>query len=179
MLRRPLTALAALVVSLPLASLAAPRTCLVVAVFDGDTLSARCGTGIAGQRITVRFDGIDAPERHQPYGRRARQALAGLVLRKEVTLDCPKVDRYGRSVCTVTVAPASAPSGPRTLDAGLAMLNLGMAWWYRSYADEQTPQARGQYAFAEAEARARRVGLWRDAEQVAPWEWRRIEREAP
>jgi endonuclease YncB( thermonuclease family) len=102
-----------------------------------------------------------------------------MVLRKEVTLDCPKIDRYGRSVCTVMAVPASAPAGPKTLDAGLAMLTLGMAWWYRAYADEQTPQARGQYEFAETEARARRVGLWRDAEQVAPWEWRRIERDAP
>jgi len=53
------------------------------------------------------------------------------------------------------------------------MVTQGMAWWYRAYAPEQTPEARGQYEFAEAEAKARRVGLWSDREPVAPWEWRK------
>jgi len=65
------------------------------------------------------------------------------------------------------------PTAPWTLDAGLAMVTQGMAWWYRAYAPEQTPEARGQYEFAEAEAKARRVGLWSDREPVAPWEWRK------
>lgn len=56
--------------------------------------------------------------------------------------------------------PAKAHNkGLRTLDVGLAMVTLGMAWWYRSYAKEQSPQKRGQYEFAEQEAKARKVGL--------------------
>jgi endonuclease YncB( thermonuclease family) len=51
-----------------------------------------------------------------------------------------------------------------------------MAWWYRRYANEQTPQARGQYEFAEAEARAKRVGLWAESDPVPPGEWRRAKR---
>jgi hypothetical protein len=47
---------------------------------------------------------------------------------KDAQLDCPKTDRYGRSVCKAMVAPASAPRGPKTLDAGLAMVTGGMAW---------------------------------------------------
>lgn len=42
------------------------------------------------------------------------------------------------------------------------MVTQGMAWWYRAYAREQTPQERGQYEFAEVEAKARKVELWRD-----------------
>ena len=56
------------------------------------------------------------------------------------------------------------------------MVTQGMAWWYRAYAGEQSPEARGQYEFAEAEAKARRVGLWADGEPVAPWEWRKVKR---
>ena len=56
------------------------------------------------------------------------------------------------------------------------MVPLGMAWWYRTYAREQTPQERGQYEYAEAEARAKRVGLWRDQDLVAPWDWRKEQR---
>ena len=92
---------------------------------------------------------------------------------KEAELRCNKIDGYKRHVCSVWVAPASVPKGPRTLDAGLAMITTGMAWWYRAYAKEQPPQERGQYEFAEQDAKARKAGLWRDPEPIAPWDWRK------
>ncbi|MGO4391485.1 thermonuclease family protein [Variovorax sp. M-6] len=165
--------LAILLLTLPLAIHAAPRTCLVVGVSDGDTLKARCGPGGRHEALKVRLNGIDAPERRQPFGERAKRAMSNLVFMREAEIDCITIDRYGRSVCKVMVAPASAPGGPKTLDAGLAMVTLGMAWWYRAYAMEQTAQERGQYEFAETEARAKRAGLWRDADPVPPWDWRK------
>ena len=48
-----------------------------------------------------------------------------------------------------------------------------MTWWYRRFAREQAPEQRGQYEFAETEARARRVGLWQEPHAIAPWEWRK------
>ncbi len=148
------------------------RICLVVGVSDGDTITARCGRPGGYERIRVRLAAIDAPERDQPFGARAKQALSGIVFGKPARLECNETDRYGRSVCSVWVTPASAPNGPRTLDAGLAMVTIGMAWWYRAYSREQTPEARGQYEFAEFEAKVKRVGLWRHSDPVAPWEWR-------
>ena len=56
------------------------------------------------------------------------------------------------------------------------MITQGMAWWYRAYAREQSQQERGQYEFAEHEAMARKAGLWRDSEPIAPWEWRKTKR---
>ncbi len=56
------------------------------------------------------------------------------------------------------------------------MVILGMAWWYRSYAKEQPSQERGQYEFAEQEAKARKAGLWRDPEPIAPWAWRKSQK---
>lgn len=149
------------------------RACLVVGVSDGDTLTARCGEPGNYQQVKVRRSGIDAPEKRQAYGERAHQALATLTFQRWARLDCQKTDRYGRSVCNVWVAPDAATNGPKTLDAGLAMVTQGMAWWYRAYAREHTPEARGQYEFAEQEARARRAGLWRDADPTPPWDWRR------
>jgi endonuclease YncB( thermonuclease family) len=70
---------------------------------------------------------------------------------------------------------AGKPDCPKTLDAGMAQLTQGLAWHDEKYAGEQDPQQRGQYEFAEEEARARRVGLWRDTDPVPPWE-RRLER---
>ncbi|MGB3068460.1 MAG: thermonuclease family protein [Ottowia sp.] len=150
--------------------------CLVVGISDGDTLTARCPTQDAAhpyEQIKVRIGAIDAPERRQPYGNRARQALAELVFQKEARLNCYKADRWKRQVCSVWVAPNSAPDGPKTLDAGLAMVTLGMAWWYRAYSKEQTPEARGQYEFAEQEAKSKRAGLWEDPRASPPWEWRK------
>lgn len=47
-----------------------------------------------------------------------------------------------------------------------------MAWWYRGYAKEQSVEDRASYAQAEDKARVRRVGLWKDARPLPPWEWR-------
>ena len=64
--------------------------CLVVGISDGDTLTARCPTEDAAhpyQQVKVRLAGIDAPERAQPYGSRAKQALSDLAYMK---LTCPQ-----------------------------------------------------------------------------------------
>ncbi|KWT68579.1 thermonuclease family protein [Comamonas testosteroni] len=123
------------------------------------------------------MQGIDAPEGKQPFGERARQALAKLTFQKEAELRCNKLDSYKRHVCSVWAKPSGAPDPNKTLDVGLAMVTQGMAWWYRAYARAQSPQERGQYAFAEQEAKARTVGLWRDPEPIAPWDWRKALRE--
>ncbi|WP_345944775.1 thermonuclease family protein [Variovorax sp. dw_954] len=148
----------------------------MLSVSDGDTLKALCDEAALPQNlVTVRVASVDAPESNQPFGHRARQALTGLVLDKMARLECRgNPDRYGRSVCKVMVAPASCTREPcaKTLDAGLSMLTLGMAWWEPHFAGEQTPQERGQYEFAESEAKARHAGLWKDEEPVPPWNWR-------
>jgi endonuclease YncB( thermonuclease family) len=150
--------------------------CFVIAVSDGDTVKALCDDPAAPHNLlTVRLAGIDAPESSQAFGRRAKQAMAELVLDKPVRLACrEKTDRYERSVCKVMVAPSSCTQEPcaRTLDAGLALVTLGLAWWEPHYAWEQTPQERGQYEFAQVEAKAKRAGLWRDDDPEPPWEWR-------
>lgn len=147
--------------------------CLVVAISDGDTLTARCGKPDSYEQIKVRLASIDAPEKKQAFGQKSKEALSNLVFNKWANLDCPKTDRYKRKICTVWVAPASAPDGPKTLDAGLALITQGMAWWYRDYAKDQTPQSRGQYEFAEFEAKSKKAGLWVDPHAVAPWVFRR------
>ena len=153
--------------------------CFVIAVSDGDTLNARFPDPLTGRDSTevVRLAGIDAPEREQPYGWRAKKSLSEMALRKPVRLVCrEKNDRYGRSLCNAWVTPASCtgPSCEFTLDAGLAMLTSGLAWWPPQFAREQAPQQRGQYEFAQFEAKAKGAGLWREGgKAVPPWEWRR------
>jgi endonuclease YncB( thermonuclease family) len=66
----------------------------------------------------------------------------------------------------------SGLSCPKVLDAGLMQVTKGLAWWYRKYAREQTPQDRTAYEAAELLAMERQVGLWIDPEPIPPWEWR-------
>lgn len=152
--------------------------CVVISVSDGDTLRARCGDSATTTTI-VRLAGIDAPEHRQPHGRQARKALRRLTLGQTAELRCHKIDDYQRRVCSVRVALDATPHGPRTLDAGQALLSLGLAWWYRAYAHEQTPEERAQYALTEQQARLRRIGLWTSAQPMPPWRWRALRRQAP
>jgi endonuclease YncB( thermonuclease family) len=98
-----------------------------------------------------------------------------MVFGKEVDVQWNKRDRYQRIVGKVMVQPSGCPTCPKTLDAGLAQLTLGLAWWYQKYAKGQSTEDAGRYEFAEQEARAKRAGLWADADPVPPCDWRRGE----
>jgi endonuclease YncB( thermonuclease family) len=121
----------------------------------------------------IRLAGIDAPERRQAYGERAKQHLAALVLHRGVRVVWSKRDRYNRIVrrVLVGVCTSAAACGP-AVDAGLEQLRSGLAWHYKQYAREQAPGDRVLYADAEREARGRRVGLWTELEPVPPWAFR-------
>lgn len=132
--------------------------CLVVAIADGDTLTARCGEPDAFYQVKVRLAEIDAPEKAQPFGDRSRQHLAALCFRKAAHIRPQTTDRYGRTVARVECEGK---------DANAEQVRSGMAWAYTRYlTDPRIPSL-------EAEARAARRGLWVAAEPVAPWEWRR------
>lgn len=154
---------------MPVAS--AAMLCLVLTVQDGDSLRVRCDDAPPRSApVGVRIHAIDAPEYGQPHGRRARQALRQMIHRRTVELRCVDTDSYGRRVCAVWL-PARA--GAPAQDVGLALVDEGLAWWYRSYARQQSAWARQRYEAAETRARAEGAGLWRDGERaVPPWRWR-------
>lgn len=139
----------------------------VIRISDGDTLVVLDANR---KQHKIRVVGIDAPETAQAFGNRARQNLASLAFGKTVTIEWQKQDKYGRIVGKV-LADCDQPGCPR--DAGLEQLNAGMAWWYRKYAGEQSPEDRERYENAERSARDGRIGLWRDPNPVPPWDWRK------
>ena len=59
----------------------------------------------------------------------------------------------------------------------VGVAEAGMAWHYKQYQREQTPAQRRAYAAAEEAARRDRLGLWADANPVAPWDFRRAQRQ--
>lgn len=137
---------------------------MVIAVSDGDTLTL---LDASKTRRRIRLDGIDAPERSQPYGQRARQSLADLAHGRTAQAHCDKIDRYGRAVCRVTVDG---------VDVGLEQIRRGLAWHYVRYAGEQDAAGRAAYSQAEHAARTSGTGLWSYRDPTPPWDFRRAQR---
>jgi endonuclease YncB( thermonuclease family) len=133
----------------------------VVGVTDGDTITVLDGEK---RKHKIRLAGVDAPEKHQGFAERSKQHLSSLAFKKLATLDCYKTDQYRRQVCGVWVEGK---------DVALAQVQAGLAWHYKRFEKEQTTTERASYARAEDDARASRIGLWKDERPVPPWEFRR------
>ena len=146
---------------------------IAVNVIDGDTITVLDSNKVQHR---VRIAGIDAPEKNQPFGNASRKRLGESVARKEVRVEFEKHDRYGRIDGKVLVNPPDCPTCGKTLDVGLAQITTGTAWWYRKYANEQSPEDQGWYEFAEQEARAKNIGLWRDTNSTPPRKFRAVQR---
>ena len=136
----------------------------VVGVTDGDTVTVLDADLVQHK---IRLSGIDAPEKKQAYGQRSKESLSDLVFDKNVKVETDKKDRYGREVCKILV---------NGMDANLEQVTRGFAWHYKAYEREQSVNDRLLYTFAENEAKATKRGLWRDAEPIPPWEFRKTER---
>jgi len=160
--RRIACAVAVLALTACGAATAAEFDGTIVGVADGDTVTL---LDASKTQHRIRLDGIDAPERTQPYGQRARQSLADLAHGRTAHADCPKVDRYGRAVCRVIVDG---------VDIGFEQIRRGFAWHYVKYAHEQRQSDRASYALAEHEARLAQTGLWSFSDPTPPWDYRRI-----
>lgn len=133
----------------------------VVGVVDGDTVDI---VTPSNEQVRIRVMGIDAPEKAQAFGQRSKQKMSDFVYGKDAQVEFTKRDRYGRIVGKVIV---------NGRDAGLGLIDAGLAWHYKKYAFEQPYGDRDTYASAENIARNSRIGLWADAEPIAPWDWRR------
>ena len=133
----------------------------VIHVQDGDSITVLDDTRTQHK---IRLTGIDAPERRQAFGNVAKESLAEQVAGQSVAVEWDKVDRYGRKVGKVLLGG---------LDSNLVQVKRGLAWHYKKYEREQSPADRQSYAVAEAEARAAKLGLWRDAAPLPPWHFRR------
>ena len=133
----------------------------VTEVTDGDTIHVALASG----PIIVRLHSIDTPERAQPWGRQATAALERRLRNgTEVTLQPITQDEYDRLVAVVYVNDENVNAW---------MVQQGHAWAYRRYLDD------AQYCAWEQQARASGLGVWSlpSTKRIAPWEYRKAERE--
>lgn len=136
--------------------------CTVVAIHDDASLGCRLPG--ANKALHIQLDAVELPAA-EPWRRRAREALEDMLLGKPATIREQGRDARFRILGAAWVTPADCPTCGHTLDAGLALLTIGLASWRDAPDSGQTAEARGQYRFAEEEARARKAGQWgpRDA----------------
>ena len=130
-----------------------------VKIADGDTFTLLVN---GHDQVKIRIDGIDAPEKGQAFGNRAKEYLSSMIWGEELTVSVTKKDRYGRSIGKV--------STPSITDVGLEMIKAGFAWQYRDYNNEKA------YADAESLARENRKGLWLDNNPKRPQDFRKEKR---
>lgn len=148
----------------------------VVSVADGDTVTVLDSNQLQHR---VRLAGIDAPERYQPFADRSRQNLSRMVLRRTVLIEWSKVDQYRRFIAKVVVEEPGCATPCTATDVNLEQLRAGLAWHYKYYEAEQTPEDRKAYMLTEEKARETGTGLWAEPSPVPPWEWRRGPKEGP
>ena len=130
-------------------------TSLVVEVLAGDTLEALQ----RGKAVRIRLNGIDCPEKGQPYGKAAKQFTSEMTLGKPVTVEVKHLEKEGLLVADV-ILPDGAVLNQELVEAGLA-------WRSRKYGKSPV------LAVLEQAARKARRGLWADPNPVAPWCWRK------
>ncbi len=145
----------------------------VVRVSDGDTLVVLEELGVSpkGQgggvvrQVKIRLDGIDAPEKSQPFGTFCRKKLSDKVAGKRVQVHVRKLDRYGRSLGRI--------EAPGMANVNLDQVKEGCAWFYRQYAREHSEAERRAFETAESLAKRQGLGLWKDKNPTPPWDFRR------
>jgi micrococcal nuclease len=111
----------------------------------------------AGGLVKIRLAEIDAPEKAQAFGLASRNALAEMVLHKQVWVSTLAVDKYGRDIAQLKVSGLSVNE---------EMVRRGMAWEYSHYHSDR------RYIALQQEAQRAGRGLWAQNDPLPPWEWR-------
>jgi hypothetical protein len=109
--------------------------------------------------VELRLEGIDAPEICQAWGPEAKQALADLVLGRQVSVKTSGRDTHGRTLGTVYLG---------TQNINKTLVQEGHAWSTRYKYD------RGPYVADERMAKALSRGLNRDGGAIMPRDFRRL-----
>lgn len=130
----------------------------MVKVTDGDTVHV---LDQSRERHKIRLGGIDVPESNQAFGTQSKQNLAKRIAGQNVEVEFTKEDQYGRSIGKILL---------NGTDINLTQVVEGYAWHYKKYQREQSRLDQALYSMAETQARSRRIGLWRDARPVPPWD---------
>jgi micrococcal nuclease len=127
----------------------------VVKIVDGDTYDLLAPTK---KVYRIRMNGIDAPEKGQAYGKKAKDYLGQLCFNQNIRVRWYSKDRNGRFI-----ADGYLKNG-RSLS--LEMIRAGYAWHFKKYSSDTI------LSDAEIKAKQNKLGLWVDPHPIAPWDKR-------
>ncbi|WES97558.1 thermonuclease family protein [Chryseobacterium arthrosphaerae] len=133
----------------------------VIKISDGDTITLLLE---GNQQKKLRLAEVDCPENGQAFGKNAKKFTSAQVFGKTVNFVETTTDRYGRSVAKVYYDDGKYLSKE--------LIKAGMGWWYFSYSKDTT------LGKVQEKAQAKKIGLWQDVNAMAPWEYRKMKREA-
>lgn len=138
----------------------------IVHAVDGDTLRVERlhdGRKTGGRTaMLIRLYGVDSPEIRQAYGVEAAgqaHAFEGVTIGVEPY----HTDKYGRTVAVLRLSDGT------TLQEHL--LRVGAAWVYPYFC--KIPLC-AKWRELETQARKERLGLWKTASPIPPWQWRKM-----
>ncbi|MEO2013288.1 MAG: thermonuclease family protein [Fuerstiella sp.] len=141
----------------------------VIKIVHGDTIYVLTDDK---ETIRLRFNGIDTPERGQPFGNNATKFVSDTVGGKMVRLVTHGEDRYDRTIADIYL-PIDIPNlVVEDLFLNGELVKRGLAWHYKYYSDDK------RLADAENNARLKKLGLWGGSHKViAPWDWRKLSKD--
>ncbi len=124
----------------------------VVGVKDGDTIQVL----VKGKSVDVRLAGVDAPEKRQAFGQKAKSFTSDKVFGKTVRV-VVSGESYGRKVGEVFLSGVSLNE---------ELVASGYAWKEPRYS-----KSLGLEALQEIAKKEHR-GLWIDKNPIEPWKFR-------
>ena len=128
----------------------------VLKIVDGDTF---IGLTKGRKKVYYRLQGVDAPEKDQPFSEKSKKKLKKLIGGKLIGIKVQENSENGRSMVR-----AYTPKGK---DISAEMLKSGLAWHFRKYDKSAI------YSQLENEARKIRKGLWSEVNPISPWDFRK------
>ena len=130
----------------------------VIKVADGDTITIVTEDG---QKVRVRLEGIDAPEKGQDFGNKSKQFLNDLCYNKIVKVIDKGQDKYGRMLGVVYLDD---------LNLNEEMVRNGLSWYYDYFVEDSRLDSLQQ------QARKDKLNIWSMKKPVHPHEFRKNKR---
>ena len=143
-----------------------PELYKVIKTIDGDTIDVLTADN---KTIRLRFNGIDTPERGQPFGNNATAFVSSTVGGQMVRLVTHGNDKYDRTIADIYLPVDDPLVILPDMFLNRELVRRGLAWHYKEYSDDR------RLAADEQHARSKKLGLWGGSHKpIAPWDWRKM-----
>ncbi len=130
----------------------------IVKVSDGDTIVLLDSTNTQHK---IRLDGIDCPEKGQPFGTKATEFVKQLTINKTIIVEWKKKDRYNRILGIVYAD---------SVNVNKELLKNGLAWHYKHFNND------AELAELEQQAKDKKLNIWSEKNPIEPYQWRKWKR---